>query len=49
MYNTEVYLKYKEIDHSNIQNMAYFEAKFKHAVSGEIISCSQFYNISREA
>ena len=49
VYNTEVPLKYKEIDHSSIQNMAYVKAKLKHAVSGEVISYSQFYNISGEA
>jgi len=42
VYNTEVSLKYKEIDHSDIQNMAYLTAKLKHAVSGEDISCSRF-------
>ena len=45
MYNTEVSLKYKEIDHSDIQNMAYLKAKLKHAVSGEDISCSWFFII----
>ena len=45
MYNTEVSLNYKEIDHSDIQNMAYLKAKLKHAVSGEDISCSWFFII----
>ena len=49
VYNTEVSLKYKEIDQSDIQNMAYLKAKFKHAVSGEDISCGRFNNISGEA
>jgi len=42
VYNTEVSLKYKEIDHSDIQNMAYLTAKLKHAVSGEDISFGRF-------
>ena len=48
MYNTEVSLKYKEIDHSDIQNMAYLKAKLKHAVSGEDISCGWFFIILAE-
>ena len=48
MYNTEVSLKYKEIDHSDIQNMAYLKAKLKHAVFGEDISCGWFFIILAE-
>ncbi|MBL6840495.1 MAG: hypothetical protein ISQ82_06960 [Rhodobacteraceae bacterium] len=42
VYNIEVSLKSKEIDHSDIQNMADLKAKLKHAASGEDISCGWF-------
>lgn len=42
MYNTEVSLEYKEIDHSDIQNMVYIQDKLKHAVSDEDITYGRF-------
>ena len=36
-------VEYKQIDHTDIQNMVFLKAKIKHSGSDEYISCSRFF------